>query len=413
MSKWPWIFILTTTAANAWTLKWNHRLNWYNRYLNQNHVDSLYNPDNQVARIPDHTFETDLRPTFNWELDSVHRFKVDPRVITQYTQTEYGDEKHSTDKTKAFMNEINYQGTFGDHQIALGIQNYQWGPAEMLSPTNPIFRFRFDQRSLFFQQRGRSLVRWNWQVSPDWNLVTMAEVAKNGDDLPKEDQKFTPNGLVKLERALGKSTDYIGFVVGKTPYKENFFGEYFSMMLSDEFSAYVDARHQDGTKNFYPDEDPSKVFLEREKSGGIKTLANAGIRYEGRVDVRFEYIYNGVGLDKDDWKKTQTSLTTLSPELGENFKRYFNGGRDFLQRQHYGYASLRAPDLGDKNQYTMFLRYFQNIEDSSYFTQIQMDRVTAESFNIYLEGSLYGGSKKTEFGSLLRHEISAGFRYSL
>ncbi|MES2525935.1 MAG: hypothetical protein V4598_02565 [Bdellovibrionota bacterium] len=412
MSKFLYLLLFVAGSANAWTLKWNHRLNWYNRVINQGVVDSDYNPDNLVGKIPDNTFETDLRPTFNWELDN-HRFKLDPRLITQLTQAEYRDEKHTTDKTEAFLNEASYQGNFGDHQITLGIQNYQWGPAEMLSPTNPIFRFQFEQRSLFFQQRGRNLVRWNWQITPEWNMVTMVEASKNGSQLPKEDQKFSPNGLIKLERALSKSSDYIGVVAGKTPYKENFVGEYFAMNFTDEFSVYFDARHQQGSKNFYPDENPVLEFDEREESGGIKTLANFGIRHEAAVDFRLEYIYNGVGFNETDWDRAKDALTTLGPNTRENFKRFFRGGRDDLQRQHYGYASVRIPDLGDKDQYTLFLRHFHSIADSSSSSQFQMDRITGDSFNLYFEASFYNGSKESEFGSLLGHEVSAGFRYSL
>ena len=412
MSKFLLLILFFAGNAEAWTLKWNHRLNWYNRVQNQGVVDSDYNPDNQVGKIPDNTFETDFRPTFNWELDN-HKFKLDPRLITQLTQAEYRDEKHTTDKTEAFLNEASYTVNIGDHQLAFGIQNYQWGPAEMLSPTNPIFRFQFEQRSLFFQQRGRNLVRWNWQITPEWNMVTMVEVSKNGSELPKEDQKFTPNGLVKLERALSKSSDYIGVVAGMTPYKENFVGEYFAMNFTDEFSVYLDARHQQGSKNFYPDENPFFEFDEREEDGGIKTLANFGIRHEATVDFRLEYIYNGVGLDKADWDRAHDALTTLGPNTRENFKRFYRGGRDDLSRQHYGYASVRIPDLGDKDQYTIFLRHFHSLADSSSSTQFQMDRITGESFNLYLEASLYNGSKTSEFGSLLRHELSAGLRYSL
>lgn len=407
------VLILVPAVANAWTLKWNHRINWYNRVINQGVVDSDFNPDNQVAKIPDNTFETDLRPTFNWEIDSRHKFKIDPRIITQVTQAQYRDEKHTTDKTEAFMNELNYQANIGDHQLAFGIQNYQWGPAEMLSPTNPIFRFQFEQRSLFFQQRGRNLVRWNWQITPNWNLVSMVEVTKNGSELPKEDQKFEPNGLMKLERALTKSSDYIGVVAGKTPYRESFIGEYFAMNFTDEFSAYFDARHQDGSKNFYPDEDPLIEFNEREKDGGIKTLANVGIRHEARVDMRLEYIYNGVGLDDSDWDRAKTALTTLGPNLRENFKRFYRGGRDDLQRQHYGYASVRIPDIGPKNEYTFFARHFHSLADNSSSSLVQMDRITGESFNLYVEGALFNGLKTSEFGSLLKHEVSIGFRYSL
>ncbi|MFL5783028.1 MAG: hypothetical protein ACJ76H_00380 [Bacteriovoracaceae bacterium] len=408
------LLVLFSGTANAWTVKWNHRLNWYNRYINSGvEDDSPLNPDNQVAKIPTHAFESDLRPTFNWELNGNQRFKVDPRLIFLYGQAEYKDQQNTTDKTQFFMNEVNWQGNFGDHQIALGIQNYQWGPAEMLSPTNPIFRFRFDQRSLFFQQRGRNLVRWNWQISHDWNLVTMVEVSKGNQQINKEDQDFQPNGLMKLERALEKSSDYIGVVAGKTPYAENFVGEYFAKNFTDEFSAYFDTRHQKGSNNWYPSDDPTALFFAREHNKGIKTLANVGVRYEGRVDFRIEYIYNGVGLDNNDWNKTLNALKTPGLNTRENFKRFYFSGRDDLQRQHYGYTSMRIPDLGGNNQYTVFLRHFRSLADSSALTQFQMDRVTGESFNLYLEASYYQGGPQTEFGALLRHEISAGFRYSL
>jgi hypothetical protein len=382
----------------------SYRLNWYNRARYWEETKSFANPQKKNPEIDAWTYETDLRTSFSWE-KGTNLFKLDPRLLAVAP-----DRK---DDQVLFLNEAYYQSTKDDHQITIGLQNYQWGPAEMFSPTNPIFRFLSDQRSLFFLQRGRNLVRWNWTLSNSWNLVTMVEVSKNGVDLPREHQHFAPNGLLKIERSFEKSDNYIGLVGGITPMQEPFVGEYGAYSLSDETSVYLDVRHQYQTHNFYPGENPSDPYLQKFKdSDQVFHLGTVGIRHEARVDFRLEYIYNGLGLDRSDWKKAQASLQTLSPLLPQNFKSFIFSGRD-VNQQHYGYASVRIPDLGDKNSYTVFLRHFRSLQDQSSYTQIQMDRETGESFNIYAEAAANQGHQNEDFTLFILSEISLGFRWSL
>lgn len=242
----------------------------------------------------------------------------------------------------------------------------------------------------------------------------MIEVTNNDVDLPREDQHFEPNGLVKIERSLEKTSDYLGVVVGKAPSQENFVGEYGSFGLSDELSIYLDARHQYETNNFYPDHDDSgfQNFTQKyQDSGKIYTLGTVGIRHESRVDIRLEYIYNELGLTEKQWDDAKGALTTATPHIKENIKRFYRSGRD-LQKQHYGYFSMRVPDLGKNNIYTVFLRYFNSLQDSSSVSQILVDRATGDNFNLYLEAATYQGAKDADFSLLISTEISAGFKWS-
>jgi hypothetical protein len=406
MFKYIAILLFFPTLLMAQEGKLSSRLNWYNRAIYRDPVTSFANPNNDIYKIDRWNYETDVRPSFTWE-QGAHFFKLDPRLIL------ISPDRHNS--SEIFLNEASYQFTGDKHQFTVGLQNYQWGPAEMLSPSNPIFRFLIDQRSLFFQQRGRNLVRWNWTMNNSWSLVSMVEVSKNGVDLPREQQQFAPNGLIKLERTLEKSDNYLGLVTGVTPMQEAFVGEYGVLSFNDEVSMYFDARHQYQNHNFYPSHDTfyQNPYTQKKKdSQELYSLVTVGLRYEARVDFRLEYIYNGLGLTNSDWKNAQRSLTTLSPNLTSNFK-YFNlSGRD-LNLQHYAYASARISDLGPKNLYMVFLRHFLSLQDNSSLSQIQVDRETGENLNLYLEVSAYQGRQNKDFTLLISSEVSAGFRWSL
>jgi hypothetical protein len=384
--------------------KFTSRLNWYNRAIFREPKNSFNNPNNNVFKIDRWSYETDLRPSFSFEKGN-HLVKLDPRLIL------ISPDRH--DDSELFFNEAHYQYTGDEHQITIGLQNYQWGPAEMLSPSNPIFRFLIDQRSLFFQQRGRNLVRWNFTMDKSWSLVTMLEVSKNGVDLPREHQRFSPNGLVRLERTLSKSDNYIGFVTGVTPMQEPFVGEYGVLSLNDEASLYFDARHQFENHNWYPISDAQKPFTQKKRdSQEVFHILTVGFRHESWVDLRFEYIYNGLGLTNEEWENARSSLTTFGPNLVSNLNKFNFSGRD-LNKQQYAYASARIPDLGKNKAYTIFLRHFLSLQDRSSISQFQMDRETGENFNLYLELSSYQGDSNEDFSSLIYSELSAGFRWSL
>lgn len=209
---------------------------------------------------------------------------------------------------------------------------------------------------------------------------------------------------------MDKASDYLGLIVGKTPYQENFIGEYGAYQLTEEYSFYFDIRHQENTNSYYPARASTDLF-QKNAPERIYTLGTVGLRYESRLDIRLEYIFNEIGFTEDQYEKAQTALSTLSPNLSENYRRYHLSGRD-LNKQHYGYLSIRMPDVGPKDEYTFFLRYFNSLQDQSSLYQFQMDRLTGDNFNLYLEAAAYRGEKNKDFSSLISNEVSLGLRYS-
>lgn len=411
MFRFLYFFLIISSHALA-AGKWDYGISSLGRGIYREPIESFLNPNNQIVEIPQWSFEGDLRPSFVYE-QGAHKLRIDPRIILVSDPQSYRYVTHGLNDSEVFFNELFYQVDFKDHQLVLGLQNYQWGPAEILSPSNPMFRFLPEQRSLFFQQRGRNILRWNYSIAPSWTMVTMIELSKNGIPFPRKDQHFSHNGLVKLEKGFEKSSDYVGGVVGITPSGERFIGEYGAYSLTDEISFYLDARHQYQSNNFYLNQNSSFEVFEKQKAHDEKiyTLSTVGVRHESRVDIRLEYIYNELGLTEREWKKGKRTLTTLGPNLGKNFKRFFLSGRE-LNKKHYGHLSLRVPDLGPKAQYTLFLRHFNSLQDSSGISQFQMDRITGENSNLYLELSHFSGASDKDFSSIIRNEISLGFRTS-
>ena len=82
---------------------------------------------------------------------------------------------------------------------ALGLQNYQWGPAELMSPSNPLFHFSSQSLDPSYQIPGHSLARLNYTPIENLNFVGLYEFAPNEEKSFIYDTPFTPLGLIKFD----------------------------------------------------------------------------------------------------------------------------------------------------------------------------------------------------------------------
>jgi hypothetical protein len=359
---------------------------------------------------------SDLNPSLNTAITNLRwtqqfqyqnwSYLLSPRLYATYSQ-----DANSTGE--AFMQDAYGQWSNSNHQLRLGIQNFQWGPSELLSPSNPIFAFESNQRWFFYQQRGRSLAKWHWTINKSWAFSAVAEPANNGEVPPIEGESFHSSGLIKIEFHPGSGQNYIGLTAGMTPQEAKFWGEYFAFYITDSLSVYNDTRFTQGNRAYYPVTTASGIELQQTHRADTtySPLTVNGIRLETSTDLRLEYVYNELGMDHQEWKQSLFSIVAPTPNLVVNRKRFERSGQN-IPGKNLLYLSWRIPDLGPRGVYSLHLRTLRSLDDQSGNLQAAIERGLGDAFTVYLEGAKFYGSSDSFFGGLLSYEILAGFKWT-
>jgi hypothetical protein len=333
-------------------------------------------------------------------------YQLTPRLNVSSSRETKGE-------AELFMQDAYGQWSNSNHQLRLGIQNFQWGPAELLSPSNPIFAFDSSQRWFFYQQRGRSLAKWHWTIDKSWAFSAVSEVANNGEVPPIENENFRANALVKLETRSSSGQNYIGLIAGVTPEEKTFWGEYFAYYFTDSFSIYNDSRFVRGNSAYFPVITSTGVELQQTRSADSNyyPLAITGFRWETSTDLRLEYVYNEYGMSRSDWQQTLFSIIAPTPYQIANQKRFERNGHS-IPGKNLLYLSWRVPDLGPRGIYSLHLRALRSLDDQSGNLQSALERSLGEAFTVYASAAQFYGASDSFFGSSIYYELVAGLKWS-
>lgn len=413
---WSLIFYLPLTA-HAQQAQWD--VEWYNSFQKtERPSESPIDPTSTRLEIPKSRFQTDLRINTKYTWNNGSRLVFRPRVLANYNQpSSINSDEKSNSEGEASLSEafIEFAPT-PTLTLAAGLQNYQWGPAELMSPTNPFFRFRPEQRAFNYREDGRFLIRANWSPNDSWSLIGLLEPINNGTSYWIYEQEFKPQGVLKIERRGANALNYIGFNVGTMVDQIPFIGEYFNYELVEGISAYLDARHSSGRVQYLPkissDSPPDPLFdmVYVRQNQPWQTLLVSGLRWEGSIDVRLEYVYNSYGLTKEDMQAAFLSALPQHPRGMQNLKRLMGSGME-LFGQHYGYLSLRIPDFIKQN-YNLAFRYMKSLMDQSARLQTSFDSPLGESGTLFAEANISFGNSTQELSALEKAMGLLGVKWS-
>lgn len=379
-------------------------------------IHSDINPDNLIFKLPTEAQSLDLRAEFKW---STQRFLtvVRPRFVTLNEKiydlgTDQSVQKNQNDfnLTDAFF-EIDLNTLF---KATVGLQVYQWGPTEFTNASNSFFHLNPKQKSLYFKEKGKALIRLNFSPNQYNNIVLIAEPISNNESTWQEDEEFKPQAAIKYEKSWPSSFNSIGIIAGTNTEKNYFIGEYGSFYPIDNFSFYTDIKHNPENISYQPVYNGSSYdMLKLNQDQQTWThLAVTGLRYEGAADFRIEYIYNSAGYNSTKMKQAlQSASNMLSPLYILNLKRYLKPGLEILGEQ-YLYTSLRINDPLKIKDFNLSGRYLHSIQDSSSQLQIEFEKSFFSSLSTFVNQTLSLGERNTEFRLTNDWQIIAGIKWS-
>ncbi|MEY4066144.1 MAG: hypothetical protein RIR26_2352 [Pseudomonadota bacterium] len=309
--------------------------------------------------------------------------------------------------------------------LTVGKQNFQWGVAEMASPSNWIFRSTKNADTLLRTPQTevdtRDSLRFNLSWGQAFNVVLMAEYEPEDQTLRRD---FSGRRVfLKPELAWNAGADFLGIVIGGAEKKsEPFFGEYFLFNMTDSFSLFADFSHQRGSGALRPVVPSAPVSeplpplssalasFEQSRFSSKKFTHEGvlGIKYNftNGAEVRLEGYYNSAGLSLEEIEIVEKMESASSPST----VLFFDLGQEYRSQGAILFAA-RPVGFDTKRKWNLFGRYLKPIIDPVGVYMVYSEYAVSDSAVLFLGVAGTHGRKISEVALPFRTAVTLGQKY--
>ncbi len=381
------------------------------------------NPNNDFLKLPRYTAEFELRPDAQLHFERFD-FSVKPRLVAAWSKWDDGtmDGESDTD-SESFINEwlarirlVN--GLFASY----GRENLQWGPSFLVSPSNPFFRYN-GRSNPIREVPGMDFGRLVYVPSWSWSLSFIANEDEGRNDFQFRNGEFKKTYALKLDYTGAER--YASLILSDREADRVRLGGYAGITATDALLLYAEGEVSQGTDALYPTsaDNPLGGVMAPVKDEDTDLfgalLLGGSYTFEWGPIATLEYLYNGPGYDD----KQADAYFELRDAAGAAFESNgpFRGlgasilsqtvdpGLRFL-RQHYVMVQVLENDIRDVLNLTF--RWTQNIDDGSGQLLFWGEYFLGDHLKLFSFGFANSGSKDTEFGSILEHQLMMGAEVS-
>jgi hypothetical protein len=397
-------------------LTWRANVEWITAVRATDLAQTPLNPGNTSLRLPQLVATTEVRPNVRVEAGSRLQLVIRPRWrgTAGFAWTDDEPRHDSLEGTFNFPElYANWRPT-DVVSVAYGLQNFQWGPAELVGPGNRLFHEVGTFRDPLYYVRGRHLVRVNLSWGRQWSAVALAEVGGTNEPAFRAGEHFEPAGQAKLEFTTASGSGYVGVTGGARLRERPWFGEYASLSLVAGLSAYVDAVHQEGSLAWYPVPTGPRTaaFVQADAaSGAMRTLAVGGLRYSfvNGTDVRFEYMHQDAGYSRPQFDLAALAVAALPSR--ETVDRWLRPGLEFIGRD-FVFVSVRVPDQPPARRAGLHAQYLSSLTDRSGVVYALASFDATGALVLFGTLTVTYGDDAAEFSRLARASVVGGIVWS-
>jgi len=418
-----------TATERSGSFTWRLNVEWITAVRGLDPAETVLNPRNATFRLPQLLGVTELRPNLRLEPGARLQFVFRPRWRgTVGVSWIDGANRHESAEGEFDMTEAYVTWRMSDAAaLTYGLQNFQWGPSELLSPSNHVFRQVAFFRDPLYYVWGRHIVRLNVSAGKQWSLVGLAEVGANREPAFRAGEHFEPAVVGKAEYTTRSGASYFGVTVGGRTHEPPWFGEYASVALVAGLSAYIDASHQEGSLAWYPVVErglgsggwgagaaqvPRAAFAQDQLgSGRLLTFAVGGLRYAfvSGVDARAEYVYQDAGYSRE--QSALSSLAVASQATREAVDQWLRPGLEVLGQRLVN-LSVRVPDLPPAKRVDLLGSYLVSLTDDSSVAFVTTSVEAGDRLVIFGSATWSRGAESAEFSRLVHASVVGGAVWS-
>ena len=391
-------FALTAHADESdWRTSWDGTLYGYANSMSLR-ADSVLNPGNQIARLPQRSDVAELRLNFKAENENV-RLTVRPIASTREIRNAFGTQQRSEGYVSQWQ--VRVRAAEG-WNVAAGREVLNWGAAQFRSPSSP-FYFDNGRSDPMRELSGMDALKLSW--TPDMqSSVNLARIVRSGYGSAQPDV-WRDSWLAKFD-LRGNEWAY-GLVALKAPHLSTFYGAHGQITLSDELMLYGEVDSSAQFSALRSPADAAQPFAVQSPSSRRTTaLAGAAYTFEDGKSLSAEYLHEGHGYtaaEADAYFARAAALPLWAGQALGTAPRLL--GRDYL---HLVWQSNLMESSG---YWRMMLTH--GLTDGGNELSGYGETVVNSHVSIYALAVLPVGNARQEFSALFQSSVTAGLKIAL
>lgn len=381
-------------ASGAETLFEEIKRGFYSRVnilaygIAQKPKNTLLNPNNSLD-IPRYEAVLNPRVDINQDFRQLE-LGIKMRYLFSWQKWEEGERSGTDDYHNSFyVNEWFARFRIADELIAsYGRENLQWGPSVILSSSNP-FNQENGKNNSRIEVPGIEYARVLWIPSSFWTVSAIANTGKGRSD--------SAQGLNLNQTGFADQDGQNGF---KRSYalKIDYTGE-------GKFASLIPSYREDGTYRVgynagWNVSDALLVYsegsLNASRTNDFQLQAGASYTFEAGPTINLEYYRNNDGCSESVLARCFL-LGIVRPD-------------DFLLRKDY--LMFQYTDTRVWTDLNLNLKAIYDINDSSTRLIGTFEYEVGDNIQLYLTANGFTGHGNSEYGSILRYSVFAGFGYT-
>lgn len=388
-------FSATASADEPnWQTSWDGTLYVYGNSMKLRD-DSVLNPYNQIARLPQRSDVAELRFGFKAENETV-RFTARGIGSTREMRNAFGQSSH----TEGYLSlwQVRVRAAEG-WNVAAGRDVLNWGAGQFRSPSSP-FYFDNGRTDPMRELVGMDVAKVSW--TPDMqSSTTLARVVRSGYGAAQPDA-WRNSWLAKFD-ARGDEIAW-GMVAAKAPHLGAFYGAHGQYTMSDELMLYGEFGSSVLPVVLGSPEDAAQPYQIRSPSPrGNAALVGSSYTFESGQSLMLEYLHDGHGYTRaEEAAYFQRATTQFGLPLGLMPRLL---GRDYF------HAVWQANMMSETGYWR--LMYTRNLTDSGNEFAAYGETTLHPRLSIYALAVLPQGGARQEAGALFSRSFTLGLKSSI
>lgn len=367
------------------------------------------NRGNRVLRLPQATLTTELRPSLEVKWGGWLTAVARPRLIGGVTATHAVGAWDDPDAAASVLLPELFAVWQASDWLALawGLQNFQWGPGELTSPSNALFHETALLLDPLYLVQGRHLARANLSIGRELSGVVLVEVSEAGAEPFIAREPFAPSAHAKLEYAEAGGRWLVGLTTSATLDHDPTVGEYGQLQLTDAIALFFDVGHAHERRAWYPRRGrfvhlPHEERHQRELT--IDTTALVGARWslESGGELRVEWLEHRAG-----WSERELADAAAVVAVSGDIEPWLAPGFELIGRR-FVYLALRVPELPPAKRVTLQSRVLCSATDRSAAAFVTLTADVSDTTVAFLSALAAVGEPHDELSRLVQGAVTVG-----
>ena len=379
----------------AWHTTWDSTLYGYANHT-QLRGDSLLNPGNRIALLPQNSATAEVRLNFKAENEK-WRLTMRPIILAENDRNAFGSQQSHEGYLSQWQLRLRASEACS---LAAGREVMNWGPAQFRSPSSP-FYFANGRTNPMQELSGVDALKLSW--TPDMNNTLTVSYLSGSGHSPQN--RWSNSWLFKADQ---RSDSWVNsLVLEHTREQATFLGGHTQFTVNDALLWYAEASSSSLANALQSPPDLTLPFnVASRSSRRTEALAGAAYTFQNGQTLNTEFLYYGHGFSSHQeaayFSRAAAGLPLAEQALGQAPQLL---GREYL---HLVWQSNLMESRGYWR--AMLTHSLTDIgkELSAYSEMALGNHVTA-----FALGTLPIGNSRQEFSSLFRRSITAGLKLAL